>query len=58
MKEGSKEGEYGLMYFLCKNEYRIFKPVGITIREELGRKEEDGGDELIQDIIHMCMEIP
>jgi hypothetical protein len=29
-----------LMYFLCKNEYRIFKPVEITIRRQLRLKGE------------------
>jgi hypothetical protein len=28
------------MYFLYKNEYRIFKPVEITIRRRLREKEE------------------
>jgi hypothetical protein len=37
------------MYFLCKNEYRIFKPVEITIRRNEGRKEKNGGDEPIRD---------
>jgi hypothetical protein len=33
-----------------KNEYRIFKAVEISIR-----KEKNGGDEPIWDIIHTCM---
>jgi hypothetical protein len=45
------------MYFLYKNEYRIFKPVEITIRRELRRKEKDGGDETFQVIIHMYLEM-
>jgi hypothetical protein len=32
------------MYYLYKNEHRIFKPVEITIRRELGRKEKNRGD--------------
>jgi hypothetical protein len=40
------------MYFLYKNEYRIFKPIRITIRREL-REEKNGGDESIQGIIHI-----
>jgi hypothetical protein len=30
-----------LMYFLYMNEYRILKPVEITIRRELGSKREN-----------------
>jgi hypothetical protein len=41
------------MYFLYKNEDRIFKPVEITIR----RKQKNGGDEPIQVIIHTYMEM-
>jgi hypothetical protein len=45
------------MYFLYKNEYRIFKPVEITIRRGLGRKEKNREDEPIQAIIHIYMEM-
>jgi hypothetical protein len=34
VKEGSQEGEYS-QEGVYKNEYRIFKPVDITIRREL-----------------------
>jgi hypothetical protein len=34
-----------LMYSLYKNEYRIFKPIEITIKRELGRKEKNREDE-------------
>jgi hypothetical protein len=40
------------MYFLYKNEYRIFKPVEITIRRRLREKEKNRGDEPIWVIIH------
>jgi hypothetical protein len=40
------------MYFLYKNEYRIFKPVVITIRG-LSRKEKSKGEEPIWVIIHI-----
>jgi hypothetical protein len=40
------------MYFLYKNEYRVFNPVEITGRRVQGRKEKNGGDEPILDIIH------
>jgi hypothetical protein len=47
------------MYSLYKNEYRICKPVEITIKRGL-RKKKNRGDEPIQVIIHiyMDMEIP
>jgi hypothetical protein len=45
------------MYFLYKNEYRIFKPVEITIRRNKGRKEKNRGNELNQVIIHIYMEM-
>jgi hypothetical protein len=35
------------MYFLYKNEYRISKPVEVTIRRGQGRKEKNRGDEPI-----------
>jgi hypothetical protein len=41
------------MSFLYKNEYRIFKPVEFTI----GRKEKNRGDEPIQVVIHLYMEM-
>jgi hypothetical protein len=46
-----------LMYFLYKNKTRIFKPVEITIKEFKGTKEKNRGDEPIQVIMHMCMEM-
>jgi hypothetical protein len=45
------------MYFLYKNEYRIFKPVQITRRRRLREKEKNRGDEPMQVIIHIYMEI-
>jgi hypothetical protein len=39
------------MYFLYKNECRIFKPVEITIKRDRGRKEKNR-DEPIQIIIY------
>jgi hypothetical protein len=45
------------MCFLYKNEYRIPKPIEITIRWGLWSKEKNRGDEPIQDIIHIYMEI-
>jgi hypothetical protein len=42
------------MYSLCK---RIFKPIEITVRRDLGRKNFKRGDESIQVIVHICMEI-
>jgi hypothetical protein len=45
------------MYFLYKNEYRIFKPVEITIRRGPRRKEKNGGDDPFQNTIHIYMEI-
>jgi hypothetical protein len=44
------------MHFLYKNEYRIFKPVEITIRRDL-RKEKNKGDEPIWVVIHIHVEI-
>jgi hypothetical protein len=45
------------MYFLHKNEYRIFIPVEITIRRGLRKKgEKNRGDEPIRVIIHIYME--
>jgi hypothetical protein len=38
-KEGKRRGIW-LMYFIFKNEYRIFKPVKITIKMGLREKEE------------------
>jgi hypothetical protein len=46
-----------LIYFLYKNEYRTFKPVEITIRNELRRKVENRGEELIQVIIYTYIEM-
>jgi hypothetical protein len=43
------------MYFVYKNEYRIFKPVEITIRR--GRKEKNRRDEQIWVTIHIHMEM-
>jgi hypothetical protein len=45
------------MYFLYNNEYRTFKPVELTVRKELSRKEKNGGNEPIWDTIHIHMEI-
>jgi hypothetical protein len=45
-----------LIYILYKNDYRISKPVEITIRKK-GRKEKNRGEEPIQVIIHIYMEI-
>jgi hypothetical protein len=45
------------MYFLYKNESRIFKLVEITIGRRLRKKEKNRGDEPIQVIIHMYMEM-
>jgi hypothetical protein len=39
------------------NEYRIFKPVEITIRRGLRYKEKNRGDEPIRIIIHIYMEM-
>jgi hypothetical protein len=44
------------MYFLYKNEHRIFKPVEITLRKGLRRKK-NRGDEPIWVIILIYMEI-
>jgi hypothetical protein len=44
-----------LIFFLYKNEYRTFKPVETTIRR--GRKEKNRGDEPIQVITHIYMEM-
>jgi hypothetical protein len=41
------------MNFLCKNEYRIFKTVEITVTEDQGKKEKNVGDEPFQDITHI-----
>jgi hypothetical protein len=46
-----------LIYSLYKNEYRIFKPVETTIKKGLRQKEKNRGDEPIQVIIHIHMEI-
>jgi hypothetical protein len=46
-----------MMYFLYKNEYRILKPVEITVRKGLRWKGENGGDEPIWVIIHIHMEM-
>jgi hypothetical protein len=45
------------MYFLYKNEYRIFKPVEITRRRGIGIKEKNRGDEPLRVIIHKYMEM-
>jgi hypothetical protein len=45
------------MYFLYKNEYRLFKTVEITVSRGLSRKEKKRGDEAILDIIHIEMEM-
>jgi hypothetical protein len=44
------------MYFIYKNEYRIFKAVENTIRRDEGRKEKNRGDDTIRVIIHIYME--
>jgi hypothetical protein len=45
------------MHFLHKNEYRIFKPVEVTIRRGLRQKGEKWRDESTQAIIHIYMEM-
>jgi hypothetical protein len=45
------------MYVLYEYEYRIFKPVEITIRRGLYRKEKNRGDEPIQVVILAYMEM-
>jgi hypothetical protein len=45
------------MYFLYKNENRIFKPLESNIRRGLSRKVNNGEDEPIRDIIHIYMEM-
>jgi hypothetical protein len=45
------------MYSLHKNEYKIFKPVEITIRVDLGRKKKNRGDKPIWVIILTYMEM-
>jgi hypothetical protein len=45
------------MYFLCKNEYRILKPIEITISRDKGRKKKNRGDERIRVIIHTYVEM-
>jgi hypothetical protein len=45
------------MYFLYKNEYRIFKPVEIILRRDYGKKEKNSKDEPIWVIIHIYVEI-
>jgi hypothetical protein len=45
------------MYALYKNEYRIFKLVETTIGKGLRRKKKNRGDEPIQAIIHIYMEV-
>jgi hypothetical protein len=44
------------MYFLYKNEYRIFKPVETTIRRGL-RQKKNRGDEPIWARIHIYIEM-
>jgi hypothetical protein len=46
-----------LIYSLDKNEYRIFKPVEITIRWGISKKEKNRGDKPIWVIIHIHMEM-
>jgi hypothetical protein len=46
-----------VVYFLYKDEYRIFKPFEITIRSGLRWKGKNGGDEPIWDTIHIYMEM-
>jgi hypothetical protein len=46
-----------VQYSLCKNEYRIFKPVKITIRKGLGRKKKNRRYESDWVIIHIYMEM-
>jgi hypothetical protein len=45
------------MYFLNKNEYRIFKPVEIMYERNYRRKEKNRGIEPIWVIIHIYMEM-
>jgi hypothetical protein len=45
------------MYFPYKNEYGIFRLVEITIIRGLRQKGKSGGDETIQNIIHICMKM-
>jgi hypothetical protein len=47
------------MYFLCKNEYRILKPVEVMIRKGLIKVKNSriDGDEPIWVIIHIYMEM-
>jgi hypothetical protein len=45
------------MYFLYKNEHRIFKAVEIILRWDYGKKEKNRGDEPIHVITHTCMEL-
>jgi hypothetical protein len=45
------------MYFLYKNEYRIFKPVETTIRRGLRQKKKNRRDEPIWIIIHIYLEM-
>jgi hypothetical protein len=40
-----------------KNEYVIFKPTDITRRRGLSRKDKNRVDELIQDIMHIYMQM-
>jgi hypothetical protein len=44
------------MYFLHKNEYRIFKPVEVK-KGNKGRKEKNGGAEPICIIIHIYIKM-
>jgi hypothetical protein len=46
-----------VIYFLYKNEYRIFKPVEIAIEGDKGRKEKNRGDEPIDVKIHIHIKI-
>jgi hypothetical protein len=46
------------MYFLYKYEYGTLKPVEITLKREMGRRENNGGDEPNQGIIHVYIEMP
>jgi hypothetical protein len=45
------------MYFLYKYEYETLKPVEVIVREDWRRRENNGGDEPIRDIIHVYMEM-
>jgi hypothetical protein len=45
------------MYSLNKSEYRIFKPVEITIMRILRRKKKNRGDKPIRVIMHIYMEM-